>query len=152
MKNRMTFLMIATALILLAPQLGWTQTRPFNGANKIIAKFNMTNDSLMQKVVSYFADKGYSVEAVDKGNGVIQTGVKSPVKSLVSVKINAQIKDNTIIFTGLRKSKYTIGVQTGAFREITCGGIYSSEQKDAWDELDKMVKGFKPSNIVYVKN
>lgn len=144
------------ALIVLVstlPVKGLTQTRPFNGANKIIASFNGNSDSLMKKMLTYFADKGYSVEAVDKNLGVIKTGEKFPVKTLVSVKINAIVKDNTITFTGLRKSRNGNGPTIGQnYREITCGGIWSSEQKDAWDELNKVVQGIKPTAITYAKN
>ncbi|MEX6689359.1 hypothetical protein QTN47_17755 [Danxiaibacter flavus] len=152
MRIQLTFFALAM-LVLTLPVKGLTQTRPFNGANKIIASFNGNSDSLMKKILTYFADKGYAVEAVDKNSGVIKTGEKSPMKTLVSVKISAIVKDNTIIFTGLRKSRNGNGPTIGQdFREITCGGIWSSEQKDAWDELNKVAQGIKPTAITYAKN
>jgi hypothetical protein len=152
--RHLTILFTLAALATLAiPVKGLAQTRPFNGANKIIASFNGTSDSLMKKIITYFGDKGYSVEAVDKNSGVIKTGEKSPIKTYVSVKINAVVKDNTITFTGMRKSRNGNGPTIGHdFREITCGGVWSSEQKDAWDELNKVVQGIKPVTITYAKN
>ncbi len=152
MKTQIIFFVLAVFIFTL-PVKGLTQSRPFNGANKIIASFSGNGDSLMNKMLTYFAEKGYAVEAVDKNSGVIKTGEKSPVKTLVSVKINAMVKDNTITFTGLRKSRNGNGPTIGQdFRQITCGGIWSSEQKDAWDELNKVVQGVKPVAITYVKN
>lgn len=138
---------IFTLIVLAITQIGYSQSK---GDSKILVQVADTSN-LLNRLVMYLYEHGYTVAQKDPALGFVATDEKG--LGAVSLKVNALVKDSTIVFTSMWASNISLdlgGVKSERnFSPVKYGGMKGSDYRLTWDETAKIAKAF--GEVTYLK-
>jgi hypothetical protein len=123
------------------------------GQNKKDTKIIVPADTvnILNKLVSEFYDKGFSIERRDDQVKFVETTEKN-IGHYCSLKLRAQVKDSVIVFTGLIAVNYNLFGPPSArtFDPLYYGGMKGSDMRKSWELMEEVAKKF--GRLTYGKN